>query len=1054
MNLKVNNKNIEKVFTIDRGGNPEEIQIKIDGISSLRIDPEDQLELVGDFGTMKMTKPIAYQMVDGKKVMVEAKYRITSKETYGFEVGDYDKSIPLIIDPLPLPQATFLGGNSEDRAYSIALNSNDQVYIVGYTGSADFDVTGGVEYNHGGQGDLDVFVAKLDNDLQTLISVAFIGGNKNDYGTSIAIDEGGGIYIGGYTYSADFPTVQGAFDTTYNGGADGFVVRLSGDLNSLLSSTLIGGSNSDYVNGIALDGLGNIYLTGWTLSIEDSPPSKIQFPKTIGAYDSPSHGEEDIFVAKFNSDLSQLLSSTFFGGSLSDYAYSIAINSGNFDVYITGSTASTNFPTTLGAYRGNHSGNLDVFVSRLDLNLQSLLSSTFIGGSEQDVAKGITISPYGEVYITGYTASRKDLQRIQYPTTFGAYQETHSGNFDAFVSKFNSSLSLLMASTLLGGTDADSANGIVIDWSGNVYVTGWTSSSDFPTIAGAFDSSINGAQDVFLAHLEGSLSTLLASTFIGGVSHDAGQSVAIDSTGMVFVTGYTNSFDFIPFQVDGFNKIYHDSWDGFVYRQRPDLSKVNMLTVLLGGEGNGTVVSSPSGIHCGKCPSWDTNCNQQEYSDCTEEYNREVTVTLTAEPSADSIFEGWTGGCDQIFVNPNRCIVNVIAIKSVTATFKLRTFTITAGTDLYLASGTISPMGSIIVSYGGSQSFTITPDANSYIGDVIVDGISQGSISNYTFTNVISDHSILAVFRRKPVITASATTGGSISPSGSVVVNYNGSMSFSITPDAGYYLTNVVVDGISQGPISSYTFNNVTSDRTIQAIFRANPTVTLSAGGGGTISPEGSVTVNYGGSLFISVKPDSGYFVDNLLIDGESIGPVAGYFLQNITEDHTVEAFFTQEMPQGYYYITATSNEGGTISPYGVVKVRPLKKRVFLIKPQKGYHIKDVIVDGQSKGPLSRYTFNFVSASHTIEAKFDTKKTLHVEVAGSGQGAVISRPSGINCGRDCSQTYNTDDIILLIPKPSSNSVFAGWSGGGCSGTDFSTVRMTGDITVTAIFNLK
>lgn len=1125
LSLKLNSQNIEKIFTIEQGGNPEDIQIKIEGINILRINLEDQLELVGEFGTMKMTKPIAYQMVDGKKVMVEAKYRINSKETYGFEVGDYDRTIPLIIDPLPLPQATFLGGNSEDRAFSIVLNSSDHLYVVGYTGSVDFDVTGSDEYSYGGQGNLDVFVAKLDNDLKNLIAVAFIGGNKNDYGTSIAIDEEGDVYIGGYTYSADFPTMQGAYDTTYNGATDGFVVKLSRDLNDLLGSSLIGGSNSDYVTGIALDEIGNVYLTGWTLSIEDSPPSKISFPKTVGAYDSPSHGEEDIFVAKFNSDLSQLLSSTYFGGGLSDYAYAIAINSGNFNVYVTGTTASTNFPTTPGAYGSNHSGNLDVFVSRLDANLEFLLSSTYIGGEEHDVAKGIAIAPTDEIFITGYTASR--TAGNQYPTTLGAYQETHSGNLDAFVSKFNSNLSLLKASTLLGGTAGESANGIVIDWSGNVYVTGWTSSDNFPTIAGAFDSTINGAQDVFVAHLDGTLSTLLASTFIGGVSHDAGQAIAIDSTGMVFVTGYTNSYDFIPYQVDGFNKTYHDSWDAFVYRQRPDLSKVNMLTVLLAGNGNGTVVSSPSGIHCGKCPPWDTNCNQQEYSDCREEYNREVTVTLTAEPSADSIFESWAGGCDQTLTNPSRCLVNVIAIKSITATFRLKTFTITAtpGTGGSIFPGTttvsygssvdmtiipesthhildvivdgksvgpvtsyqftnvttdrtiravfrpnpvirsetdpplqgwgaISPFGSTTVNYGGSQSFTITPGADHYIGDVIVDGISQGSITNYTFTNVISNRSILAVFRQKPVIIATATTGGSISPSDSVVVNYGGSKSFSITPNAGYYISDVVVDGISQGPVSSYTFNNVTSDRTIQAIFRANPTVILSAEAGGTIFPEGSVNVDFGRCLLITVKPNSGYFVNNLLIDGESVGPLAGYLLENITEDHTVRAFFTQEKPQGFFYINATAGQGGTVSPYGVVRVKPLKKKVFSIKPNKGHHIKDVIIDGQSKGPLAKYTFSLISASHTIEAKFDTKKTLRVEVSGSGQGKVISSPYGIYCGRDCSQAFNTDDLILLIPKPSSNSVFAGWSGGGCSGTGTCTVKMTDDMNVKAIFNLK
>jgi len=1117
LDLKAYGKNIEKIFIVEKGGNPEDIAILIEGARVLKINLEGELELETGIGTLKMTTPLAFQEIDGKKVKVATAYDLKSSENnfqesrmaYGFKVGDYDKSKPLIIDPLPKP-----------------IDSTDHVYVVGYTGSSDFYTSGADEYNYGNQGNLDIFVAKLDNDLKNLIAIAFIGGNNNDYGNSITIDYAGNVYVAGYTNSNDFPTTPTGttsyppYDGSHNGGPDVFITKLNASLNTLLASTFIGGSNSDYANSISLDTSGNVYVTGWTLSIEDSPPSKIPFPKTAGVYDSPSHGGEDVFVAKLDSDLKNLLASTFFGGSNSDYAYSIAVNPNNNDVYLTGATASSDYPTTLGAFNTSHSGNLDVFISKLNSDLSSLLSSTFIGGTDHDVARAIAVSPIDDVYITGWTAGG-------YPTTAGAYNETHTGNLDVFVSKFNSNLSMLMASTFLGGADGDLASGIVIDWSGNIYVTGWTASSDFPTSDGSFDSTINGEQDVFVANLDGGLSTLLASTFIGGVSHDAANAIALDSTGMVFVAGYTNSSDFIPYQVEGYDKTYHNSWDSFVYRQRPDLSKVNMLTVTLPGDGRGTVMSSPSGISCGKCPEWDINCNQQEYNDCTEEYNREIKVTLTAEPSADSTFGGWTGGCDQILTGPNRCVVNVIAIKSIAATFRLTTFTISATTDLVFAGGSISPLGSVVVSYGGTQSFTITPDSSHYIGDVIVDGVSKGQISTYTFTNVTSDRTILAVFRAKPVIEATANTGGSISPSGSVVVSYGGSMSFSITPDTGNYISDVVVDGVSKGPITTYTFTNVISDRTIQAVFRTNPIIEATANTGGSISPSGSVGVNYGGSMSFTITPDSGnyladvvvdgvskgpittytftnvisdrtilaifranpsiglsaetggtispsgthsvsygsdllititpglgYFVSNLLIDGVSIGPFAGYLLENITEDHTVTAFFSQEKPQGYYDIITTSGPGGIIKPYGINKVKPLKNKTFSIKPNKGYHIKDIVVDGQSKGPISRYSFTLVSASHTIEATFDTKKTLTITKAGAGQGKITSKPSGISCGNDCKQIYNTDNLVLLIPTPSSNSVFSGWSGGWCSGTDTCAVKMDDDITVTAIFSPK
>jgi hypothetical protein len=382
LNLNAYCKNIEKVFIVEKGGNPEDIAIGIEGAKALKVNHEGELELETGAGTLKMSTPLAYQEVDGRKVKVAAAYELKSlgnnlqesRMAYGFKVVDYDKSKPLIIDPLPKPQATFLGGNSEDRAYSIAIDSKDQAYVVGYTGSVDFYISGAGEYNYGNQGNLDLFVAKLDNDLKNLIAIAFVGGNNNDYGNSIAVDSEGNIYIAGYTNSADFPTTPGSYDTTHNGGTDAFVAKLNADLNTLLASTFIGGSNSDYASGIALDTSGNLYITGWTLSIENNPPSQVPFPRTAGAYDSPSHGGEDIFIAKLNSTLSTVLASTFFGGTSSDYAYSIAINPSNLDVYVTGATGSNNYPTTLGAFEPFREFGCFCFKTEYRLNFSSFLN--------------------------------------------------------------------------------------------------------------------------------------------------------------------------------------------------------------------------------------------------------------------------------------------------------------------------------------------------------------------------------------------------------------------------------------------------------------------------------------------------------------------------------------------------------------------------------------------------------------------------------------------------------------------------------------------------------
>jgi roadblock/LC7 domain-containing protein len=614
LNVKAHGNNVEKIFIVENGGDPEKIALQIEGAKKLSVNSEGELEIETGIGLFKMTAPIAYQEIDGRKVKVAAAYELKASEfqetdprhVYGFKVGAYDKTKPLIIDPLPKPTATFLGGASEDRVTSIAIDARDHIYVIGYSKSSDFFTgeTGPVEL--GNQGSMDVFVAKLSNDLKNLIAIAFVGGSGDDYGNAIAIDAEGNILITGYTLSPNFPTTPPdsplfpPYDATHNGGADAFIAKLDGDLSSLIASTFLGGNNSDYGFSVAIGPRGNIYVSGWTLSAGT-------FPVTIGAYVSPSHGGEDLFVSKFDPALQSLLASSRFGGSNSDYAYSLTINQDNEDVYLTGTTASTDFPVTPMAFAVGPTGNLDVFVSRLDGDLSTLLSSTYLGGSEHDVARGIALSPTGDIFITGWTASNLDqMPRKKYPVTFGAFSENHSGNVDVFVSKLNSGLSTLLASSFLGGADGEQGNGIIIDATGNIYVTGWTSSNDFPVSEGAFDSTRNGNQDVFIAHLDKDLSTLLASTYIGGVSHDAANAIALDSTGMVFVAGYTNSFDLIPMQFDGgFDDSYADSWDAFVYRQRPDLSKIYLLSVLLPGEGNGTVISAPNGIKCGKCPAWD-----------------------------------------------------------------------------------------------------------------------------------------------------------------------------------------------------------------------------------------------------------------------------------------------------------------------------------------------------------------------------------------------------------------------------------------------------------------
>jgi hypothetical protein len=432
------------------------------------------------------------------------------------------------------------------------------------------------------------------------------------------------------------------------------------------------------------------------------------------------------------------------------------------------------------------------------------------------------------------------------------------------------------------------------------------------------------------------------------------------------------------------------------------------------------------------------------------------SITFTINPNSgysilDVIVDGISKGPLSTWT-----FTNVTSDRSIRAVFRpspvIRTIADTGGT--------IFPPGPLTINYGGSQSFTIIPDAGYYIYDVLVNGASVGAVSTYTFTNVTSDQTIRAIFRHHPVIKASVSGGGTISPSGDVTVTHGGNQSFSIAPNLGYYLADVVVDGNSVIPAPphygtyTYSFTNVTSDRTIMAVFRPEPTVAIIQTTGGTIYPDTTLSVRYGSDLLISVFPDPGYFLTDVIIDGISIGPFAGHWITDIREDHSVRAIFTQVMPKTPYAIIATAGPGGTIRPFGIQNVKPLKSKTFNIKASKGYHISDVIVDGLSKGPISKYSFQSVTASHTIEAVFDTKKTLTIGLQGTGRGMVISKPLGISCGKDCTEDYDTGELVLLIPRPAADSVFAGWSGGGCKGTDTCTVTMDDDLTVIATFTLK
>jgi hypothetical protein len=390
----------------------------------------------------------------------------------------------------------------------------------------------------------------------------FLGGTDSDEGRDIAVDTSGNAYVTGYTTSADYPTTPGAFDTSF--ASDAFVTKLNASGSELAYSTFLGGAGFETGFGIAVDTSGNAYVTGYT----NAP----DYPTTPGAFDTTLTDGFDAFVTKLNASGSELAYSTFLGGASFDRGSGIAVDRGG-NAYVTGSASSADFPTTPGAFDTSFNGGTHGFVTKLNASGSELLYSTFL----VEAGYGTGIAVRGDnAYVTGYTRS------ADYPTTPGAFDRTLNGAVDAFVTKLNASGSALAYSTFLGGAGDDVGLGIAVR-EGRAYVTGYTTSADYPTTPGAFDRTLNGAADAFVTKLNASGSELAYSTFLGGRS---GEGISVDGGGRAYVTGLAQSAGFFPTTPGAFDTTFNGGrWDGFVTKLNASGSEL-LYSTFLGGTDN------------------------------------------------------------------------------------------------------------------------------------------------------------------------------------------------------------------------------------------------------------------------------------------------------------------------------------------------------------------------------------------------------------------------------------------------------------------------------------
>ncbi len=475
-----------------------------------------------------------------------------------------------------LDYSTLLGGSSFEQGNSIARDSQGNIYLTGNTNSTDFPVTANAVQNSFGGGESfggDAFVAKISPEGNLLYST-YIGGSGDEFGTDIAVDNAGNIYISGTTTSANFPTVN-ALQSNYNGGqffGDAFVTKISADGSTILYSTYLGGQDDDESNAIAVDNSGNVYVAGNTGGVSPFPlqpiPGVGDFPTTPNARQDrlASDFNRDVFVSKISPDGGNLVYSTLLGGNDFDVPNDLVLDSSG-NVYITGNTRSPDFPV-VNATQGTLGGDRDVFIAQLNSDGSDLLYSSFYGAGDGDTGEGIALDNAGNIYVSGSSGTRIIGGDAAVPPegdfpTFNAFQSTFGGGgSDGIIIKINSDRSLGYA-TYLGRDSGEFATKIAVDSAGSAYVTGNTSSGIFPPLLLEGDSpfgDLGFPDDAFVTKVSTN-GGLEYSISVGGSSSEQGNDIVLDDAGRAYIVGSTNSSNFPT--VNGFNSVGLES-DAFV----------------------------------------------------------------------------------------------------------------------------------------------------------------------------------------------------------------------------------------------------------------------------------------------------------------------------------------------------------------------------------------------------------------------------------------------------------------------------------------------------------
>ncbi len=822
---------VEFDVVVKPGANPNQMELGFEGAKSMSKDAAGDLVLTSDAGELRLVRPVAYQEKNGARQLVDARFVVKKDNRVAFELGTYDRSRELVIDPpIAVAYATYLGGSGAEAATGINVDPAGNAYVTGDTASSSFP------------GCVGSCASKLNKKFHAYITqitaagtlgyTTIVGGSANDYNQAIVIDTHS-LYITGGTTSTDFPVTPGAAQTTFGGVRDGFVVKLPLDGSSITWATYVGGSDADVAFGISLDSSENVYVAGETHS-SDLPVANA-LPQG-----SSYNGSGDGFVSEVKSDGSAFLILSYIGGSGLDLATGISWNAATGHVYVGGSTQSTNLPATAGAFRtqcgtdgtcnnGPFGPEDDAWVASFDpTNTSQYVFLTYVGGESFDNSTALTSDVQGNVYITGKTES------TQFPVQYALPGQSNLlGVQNAFVTALTPDGSALVYSTYLGGDGFDEGLGIVVDPNNNSYVTGTTSSTNFPVQdqsqqkfgggnVGQFDS------DAFVTELNwdpnSTMLSLIFSTYLGGSGDEdiLGGFVSIDSNENIYVIGDTNSLDF-PVQAPLSGTVIDGALNGGVSQQplctvpnrdQKDIqvvctdsfvamfgSNTEGIKVTFTGTGSGTVTSEPPGMNCTGNP-------------CGASFPTGTAVTLTATPAANSAFTGWSGdncpssGTCTVTLNSNQFVT--VGFSAVSA--NLQVTVIGSGSVTSSPSGINCLSGICAASFPVNSKVTLTAAAKS--GSTFT-GWSGGGCSGTGTCSVTlnSNQAVTATFQGF-TISATALSPSSVAPGGS------SESTVTITPSGGFDPTRVtlacsVIPAASLAPTCKFSTINSSGKSTL-----------------------------------------------------------------------------------------------------------------------------------------------------------------------------------------------------------------------------------------------